>query len=196
VTILRGAGVLLALGLSVASCSPSLGEYRLEGVSAVPASEAVRLWGRAAAGHPVSLKVSFSSSRNLAALGDSNLYVHGDICPIRDPYRLHVSVPYWNDRPLGPTFGTAAAPRLTAEDVKADPATGRYQYVAYLSPARRTEEGVVPGKIHQGYDLPANPQDVCLRVDHAGYYFPPSRSNVIVVSRAAIKAALGGSNQR
>jgi len=183
------AGAGLTVVMLVAGCAPSLGEHRLETVAPAAPGEVARVAGVPRLPETPYLKVTFSSSIDLATLKGAQLYGHGDRCPIVDPYRLSVVGPYWSDRPLGRIVGGTAQGRQAADDTRPDPATGRFHYVAYVAtsqPARDLGSFIIPA-----YDLQVQSSAICLRVDNPGHYLWPSRSNEIVVPAAMVRTALG-----
>jgi hypothetical protein len=195
----REGTLILVLGL--ASCGPPLGIYRFEEVRAVtPAAlEAVDPGQYPDPEAAFLLRIEFSSPDDLEARSEGgDLYVHADFCPLRDPFRIWVHGPYYGDRSrYNATRRYERLPdgriHVTIEGENRhpprDPRTHRYVYTAYLIPYIRANPA--PGAVRkEGYDLRAASRDLCLRIDHPGYYLTPSRSATFVVPRAAIAQAL------
>ena len=104
-------------------------------------------------------------------------WCRGDFCPSRG-----------NDILL---FGPYSGDRPGLKEAFRDPSRNAFVYVAYLkpyAPARAASPGYEAIK---GYDLRTDTRDLCLRLRQVGYFVTPSRSNEIVVPRAAIARALG-----
>lgn len=144
------------------------------------------------------LRIVFTSDLDVETASGSSgsgLYVQGDFCPHRE-WRLYIAGPYYGDLPRlresppGRRLrdGTIVVPSVPNRHPPRDPRTGRFVYTAYLAPyqaaARRGSLEVL------AYDLHGSNKDLCLRLEHPGYYLTKSRSGTFVVPAKAIAAAL------
>ena len=196
------AGFLLAAVsiflLAFCAPGPHLGSYRFENARLVDSAvlRAVDRNRPAAAGNRSLIRIEFTSDQDVqAAAGDTQLYVHADFCPGHDEYRLLVIGPYYNDRSR---YGRTREIERTRPDGSKqieveqidhprparDPRTNRYVYTAYLVPTQPATQFSGP------YDLRNAVRDLCLWIDHPGYYRSRSQSDVFVIPGAAIAAAL------
>jgi len=190
--------LLLALG----GCGPHLGNYRYENVRLVDraAFEALDLDTYSPAASPDLLRIEFSSEVDLESASGgsgSGLYVMADFCPLSDDYGITALGPYYNDRSpytllnrrerALPGGGVA----IEGEQLhpSRDPRTNRYVYTAYVFPSQPARSGA-QGEAREAYDLRAGVRDLCLRIDHPGYYLTASRSEIFVIPGAAVAAAL------
>lgn len=186
--------LLLAFGRG-----PHLGTYRFENARLVDSSAVAAIEGvpPPTGTSPNLIRIEFTSDQDVEAAtgGSAQLYVHGDFCPGHEEYRLQVAGPYYNDRPRydrspareralpdGRTDVNVAsvdAPRPTR-----DPRTNRYVYTAYIVPSQPATQFSGP------YDLRHGVRDLCLWIDHPGYYLTRSQSDVFVIPGGVITAAL------
>jgi hypothetical protein len=149
------------------------------------------------------LRVEFTSDTDLYKASDgggSGLYVFTSFCPYSEDRAFYVGDTYYNDRRrYGPsrilertvTADGKVIEKMTSDDRRpAKDATGKYVYTTYLAlDAAATPSQ--PGRVAQiGYNLRRQPLDLCLRIDHPGYFITPSRSRVFKVPSAMIQAAL------
>lgn len=197
-----GIGIAVLLILALTMCrGPYLGSYRFENARLVDSSALATI----EPSHPALeeatqlIRIEFTSDQDLeTASGGSGpgLYVHGDFCPGHDEYRLAALGPYCGDRspytrrnrrerPL-PNGGVA----IDGDQLhpSRDPRSGRYLYTAYIFPSRPANS--FDGTRHESYDLRRDGRDLCLWIDHPGYYVTRSQSDVFVIPRGAIAAAL------
>jgi hypothetical protein len=191
---------MLAGLLLLAACGPYLGHYRFERVDLVLVSrlEAIDA-GEVPDPHSGQLlRIVFTSDVDVETASGgtgSGLYIQADFCPFRD-WRLLVSGPYYGDlSPFPPTppaqqlaNGVVLVPSIANRHPPRDGRTGRFVYTAYIAPSRVAAPS--PGSDVQPYDLHGLKKDLCLRLDHPGYYLTASRSSVFVVPAGAIRAAL------
>ena len=196
-----GIGIAGTLIFGLAMCrGPYLGTYRFENARLVDSAALAAIdRERPSTGANASLiRIEFTSDQDVeAAAGDDQLYVHADFCPGHDEYRLHVIGPYYNDRSR---YGRTRSIERTLPDGRKqvavvpiddprpsrDPRTNRYVYTAYVVPTQPATQFSGP------YDLRSETRDLCLWIDHPGYYLTRSQSDVFVIPGAAIAAALRG----
>lgn len=196
---LIGLAPVLALG----GCGPALGEYRVDDVRVVNWASLERADPELGADRSTDflVRVQFSSATDVEVASDGgDLYVHADFCPFRSEYRIGAFGPYYGDRSrYGELRRNIRENRdgtkvivVEGENLHPprDPRTGRYVYTAYIIPYATAFEG--PGREREGYDLRTSARDLCLRLDHPGYYLTRSKSQTFTVSRTAISAALRG----
>lgn len=177
---------------------PHLGTYRFENARLVDSSAvaAIERVPPSTGTNPNLIRIEFTSDQDVEAAtgGSAQLYVHGDFCPGHE-YRLSVAGPYYNDRPrydrspstertlpdgrIDVNVALVEAPRPTR-----DPRTNRYVYTAYIVPSEPARQFSGP------YDLRSEVRDLCLWIDHPGYYLTRSQSDVFVIPGATIAAAL------
>ena len=178
---------------------PHLGTYRFENARLVDSSALAAIDV-----HPITetspdlIRIEFTSDQDLETAsggGGSGLYVHADFCPGHDEYRLLVIGPYYGDRsPYGRyrriertlPDGRKQVEMVSVDDPHPtrDPRTNRYLYTAYIVPSKPATQFSGP------YDLRSEVRDLCLWIDHPGYYRSRSQSDVFVIPGAAIAAAL------
>jgi hypothetical protein len=200
-------GIVIAalLILALTMCrGPYLGSYRFENARLVDSSAVAAI----EPGHPALeattklIRIEFTSDQDLETASGgsgSGLYVHADFCPGHDEYRLAVLGPYYDDR--SPYSRSRLIERLLPDGRKQteavptddphptrDPRSNRYLYTAYIFPSRPANS--FDGTRHAGYDLRRETGDLCLWIDHPGYYLTRSQSDVFVIPGAVIAAAL------
>jgi hypothetical protein len=193
----RSTLVAFALLTVLSSCGPPLGAYRIERVDVVAAG---RLHDIDPEWDPESssplLRIVFTSDRDVETASGgtgSGLYLWADFCPFRDKVGLQAAGPYYGDRPIF----TQVAPRRLPSGVyevpyvpnrhpPRDPRTGRFIYTGYISLSQAPE----PLRHDETYDLARDDRDICLRLDHPGYYLTPSRSDIFRLPAAAVTAAI------
>jgi hypothetical protein len=203
------AGFMLAavsiLLLAFCEPGPHLGTYRFENARLVASTVLARIqpYHPATAISPEFIRIEFTSDQDLETTSGgsgSGLYVHADFCPGHDEYRVTVIGPYYNDRsPYGRSRliehrlpdGRKQLDAVPIDDPHPtrDPRTGRYLYTAYIMPAPPARDANT-GATFQTYDLRQGVRDLCLWIDHPGYYRSRSQSDVFVIPGAAIAAAL------
>ena len=191
-------GTLLLLALSKCR-GPYLGNYRFENARLVDAALLATIDpdGPGVEGTRGLIRIEFTSDQDVEAAtgGSAQLYVHGDFCPGHDEYRLSVIGPYYNDRPrYDRSPSTERTPPDGRRDVDVaavdaprptrDPRTNRFVYTAYIEPSKPA------GQFSGPYDLRSEVRDLCLWIDHPGYFLTRSQSDVFVIPGAAIAAAL------
>jgi hypothetical protein len=192
----------LIVSLVLSGCGPHLGNYRYENVGLVDraALDALDLGDYPLGPSPDLLRVEFSSEEDLESASGgsgSGLYVKADFCPFSDEYGVTAFGPYYNDRSpytlLNRTEralpGGGVAIEGEQRHPSRDPRTNRYVYTTYVVPSQPVRSGA-QGEAREAYDLRAGVRDLCLRIDHPGYYLTPSRSGIFVIPGAAVAAAL------
>jgi hypothetical protein len=200
-----GIAIAIILILALAMCrGPYLGSYRFENARLVDSRVVAAIEPDHPAVDPGStfIRIEFTSDQDLETASGgsgSGLYVHADFCPGHDEYRLFVLGPYYNDRsPYGRSRlvehilpdgrkQTEAIPLDDPHPIR-DARTNRYLYTAYIAPSRPAN--VFDGTRHEAYNLRTDARNLCLWIDHPGYYLTRSRSDVFVIPGAAIAAAL------
>ena len=193
----------VALGL-LAACGKPLGTHEVQKVTLVPADRPGQIdssWPYTGAEREL-LRIEFASTTDLEAASEGgDLYVHGDFCPFEDEYQFGVIGPYYNDHLRLLSRRTAlheklpdGRVRLSVESTNRkpalDPDTKRYVYTAYLIPSAPKDQ------FSGAYDLRRDNRDICLRIDHPGYYLIPSQSKVFKIDRTLIRRALGTSQSQ
>jgi hypothetical protein len=200
IAVLIGLALGAMLLLALSKCrGPYLGSYRFENARLVDSTALARIEpGHPAVGASATfIRIEFTSDQDVEAAtgGSAQLYVHADFCPGHDEYRLLVMGPYYDDRsrydrspstertlPDGSkqvNVASVDAPRPTR-----DPRTNRYVYTAYIVPTQPAAQFSGP------YDLRDGVRDLCLWIDHPGYYLSRSQSDVFVIPGGVIAAAL------
>lgn len=184
---------------------PHLGTYRFENARLVDSTVLAAIDDHPAAHiSPDLIRIEFTSEQDLkVASGGGDLYVHADFCPFGDEYRLLVLGPYYNDRSpyrlLNRRERRLPDGRITVEGEQIHPArdrrTDRYLYTAYLVPSRPARNGI-HGEPREGYDLRNSIRDLCLRIDHPGYYLTRSRSDIFMIPGTAVAQASRSGSRR
>jgi hypothetical protein len=166
----------LALLALLGGCGKPLGSYVIEKARLAPAEELDRVESLFPSQWPEGpiIRIDFSSTTDVVAAADGDLYVDGDFCPAGGRYRFAMFGPY----PDGQKRFTDAGTRRPVRD-----AAGRYHYVAYL----RTVSTSDPA-----FDLRRTPRDLCLRIHSAGYHLTPSQSEVFILRGQIVARLVGG----
>ncbi len=201
VATLIGLIIVALLVLALSMCrGPHLGSYRFENARLVDSAVLASI----EPAHPVIatnsnfIRIEFTSDQDLETTSGgsgSGLYVHADFCPGHDESRLLVIGPYYNDRsPYGRSRliertlpdGRKQGEAIPIDDPHPtrDPRTNRYLYTAYIVPSAPADQ------FSAAYDLRSAVRDLCLWIDHPGYYLTRSQSDVFVIPGAAIAATL------
>ncbi len=194
------------LVLLVSLCrGPHLGSYRFENARLVDSAALAAI----DADHPAVattsslIRIEFTSDQDLETTSGgsgSGLYVHADFCPGHEEHRLLVLGPYYNDRS---PYGRSREVERTLPDGRKqvvmvpvddphptrNPRTNRYLYTAYIVPSPPARDTHTGATFHP-YDLRREVRNLCLWIDHPGYYLTRSQSDVFVIPGAAIAAAL------
>ena len=191
------------LSLLVA-CGKPLGTYTVREVSVVP-GEAVKIIEPNIDPSPQMLRIEFTSKTDMYEASDGGgegLYVMSSLCPYNGKAPIYVSDVYYNDQSrYGPTrvLERKVLPdgrvfeRVEGQDRRPtkNPATGEFTYTTYI---RLSGTGSVDRGDGQAnsttYDLRRQARDLCLRIDHPGYFITPSRSRVFTIPGAMIRSAL------
>lgn len=184
------------------ACGKPLGTYEIRNVSVV-SGDAVKKIERYIDTDPQMLRLEFTSDTDLYEASDgggSGLYVYTSFCPHNDGRALYVGETYYNDQQRYDPVrvrkrkvlanGTVVNEVVEEDRRPAKDDSGKYVYTTYLALERaaRPEE---PGRDEQlAYDLRRQPRDLCLRINHPGYFITPSRSRVFEVSAALIQSAV------
>jgi hypothetical protein len=178
----------LILAATLVSCGKPLGSYQVTSVTLVPSSTLKKVdpaeCGNCDPGSEL-LRIELRSQTNLYDATDgAGSYVLASFCPYDENRVLYTSEPYYDDRGnYDPRTRKDLPPVKNAK-------TNDYLYTTYLAV---TEAGTPArsGQIEQiAYDLRRQPQDLCLRLFHPGYYITRSQSRVILVPAAMIRRAL------
>lgn len=201
--VLRAAYGLVATALLTA-CGKPLGTYEVQNVTLVSASRLGQIDpNESYAGHERQLiRIEFTSTVDLETASEGgDLYVHGDFCPVKDAYQLGIIGPFYDDQPRllsRKVTSYEKSPdgrvRMSVESKNRHPSrdekTGRYVYTAYLIPSAPKDQ------FSDAYDLRHRNGDLCLRIDHPGYYVIPSRSNTFKIDAGEIQKVLGSPRSR
>lgn len=188
-------------------CGPHLGSYRFEQAELVNSAMLNRIDPTNrfdTDGRPALIRILFSSEDDLTATSSGGgLYVHADYCPFNNPDAVGVVGPFYEDQSrYGPVHiergrnaDGSEVNVIEGEDrhPPLDPRTHRYLYTAYIipvGPSYGTHVTNGQADVLGYYDLHGLTRDLCLRIDHPGYYLSPSQSEIFVVPRASIAAAL------
>lgn len=188
--------------LTLVACGKPLGEYEARNVTVVASGAEPDRQVEKSETHM--LRVEFTSKTDLYEASDGGgegLYVFSSFCPYDEKRTLYVGEPYYDDRSrYGPTRvleGEVLTDGRSIYKVEIDErrptknlVTGEFTYTTYLALARvaRPEQ---PGRDEQlAYDLRRQPRDLCLRINHPGYFITPSRSRVFKVPALLIKRAV------
>jgi hypothetical protein len=170
--------------LALAACGKPLGTYEVRDIRLVSGS-VFKIVEPGVEVEPQMLRIEFTSKTDMYnAAGDAQLYVFASFCPFQDKSPVYVSRPYFNDRP---TYD------LTTQKVMrpVKDASGRYVYTTYMSLNGNESVNRNDGRLEfTGYDLRRQPVDLCVRIEHPGYFITPSRSRVFVLPAAMIRRAL------
>ncbi len=185
-----------------AACGKPLGEYQVRNVYVVAADAEPE--HRAEKPETQMLRVEFTSKTSLYDASDGGgegLYVIASFCPYDERRKLYIGEPYYDDRSrYGPArvlerkvlLDGKVIEKIASNDrrPRKNPVTSDYTYTTYLA-LERAGESERPGWPEQlAYDLRRQPRDLCLRIDHPGYFITPSRSQVFTVPSAKIQSAL------
>ena len=190
---------LLALLALLGACGRPLGDYAVRKVEIVRAdAEPDRLVQNY---NTQMLRVEFTSKTDLYEASDGGgegLYVFSSFCPYDEERTLYVGEPYYDDRSRygPPRVLEGKVPINRSIEVETDYrrptknlATGDFTYTTYLALAQAARPKQ-PGRDEQlAYDLRRQPRDLCLRINHPGYFITPSRSRVFTVPAAMIRFA-------
>ncbi len=195
-------GALITLPL-VAACGKPLGEYEVQEVTVVAANAEPDRRGVEKSDTQM-LRIEFISKTDLYEASDGGgegLYVLASFCPYNAKRMLYVSEAYYDDRSrYGPArvLDRKVLPdgrirgKIQGNDRRPikNPTTGEYTYTTYLALDRSAtpERSGRPEQI--GYDLRRQRQNLCLRVDHPGYFITPSQSEVFIIPTLMIQRAL------
>jgi hypothetical protein len=181
----------------LAECGANLGNYRVDSVRLVPLSTFERADGERHAdlGASSLLRVVFSSTTDIATVvGSGDLYIWADFCDSEGARQISSFGPYYGDRsrydrqsPDDPSDNREFTKAQLEAHPPREPATGRFVYTAYLVPSAPARHGQFP---RQAYDLSSDHRDLCLRLDHPGYYLGRSRSGMFTLSGASVVQAL------
>jgi len=171
----------------LSACGKPLGSYQVRNVTVVTGA-AVKQIEPDLDTDPQMLRIEFASKTDLYEASDGGgegLYVFASFCPFQDKAPLSVSEPYYNDRPrFDPVTHENRRP---AKDAR----TGEYVYTAYLRLRGNASVNRGGGRLNfTGYDLRRQHLDLCLRIDHPGYFITPSQSHVFSVPAGMIQHAL------
>jgi len=169
----------------IAACGKPLGTYEVRDARIVT-GEAVKKVEPYIDPDPQMLRVEFISKTDLYEASDGgDLYVFASFCPFQDKKPLSVTEPYFNDRRrFHPVTHEVRRPTK-------DQATGNYAYTTYLRLRGKESVNRGDGRIDfTEYDLKEQQVDVCLRIEHSGYFITPSQSRVFVLPAAMIRRAL------
>lgn len=190
--------------LFLAACGPDLGQYEIRDVRLVPAEKLAEIDNSPSYDGPEKylLRIEFTSPTNLEEVSEGgDLYVHGDFCPFKDEYRLSLLGPFYNDQSrLLSTRVTSyeklpdGRERMSVESTNRnpvrEPATGRFVYTAYLIPSAPKDQ------FSEAYDLRRDTRgDLCLRIDHPGYYVTRSKSDVFKLQASSVRNLLAGTEK-
>jgi len=185
------------------ACGKPLGKYEVRNVKIVPASAEPEAYADKPP-HTRMLRIEFTSKTDLYEASDGGgegLYVLASFCPFDERRTLYLGEPYYDDRsrygprrvlerkvlPNGRVWERVA---ITDRRPTRNPKTGEYTYTTYLA-LDRAAEPERPGRSEQiGYDVRRQPADLCLRIDHPGYFITPSRSQVFVVPARMVQHAV------
>ena len=183
----------LTLQFALAACGKPLGTYQVQDVRLVPGEAFKRLEPYAEA-DPQMLRVEFTSDTDLYDASDgggSGLYLFTSFCPFQDKKPVSVSGSYYNDQPR---YDAAThAKRHPARD----PKSGKYVYTTYLRLRGEASENHGDGRLNStGYDLTARQADLCLRIEHPGYFITPSQSRTFTVPAGMIRIALSSGSSK
>jgi hypothetical protein len=173
------------LTLALAACGKPLGTYEVRDVKVVPVAP-LRTIDPEIDADPEMLRIEFTSKTDLyEAVGGDALYVFASFCPFQDKSPIYVSEPYYNDqRRYDPV--TQRGQRPTKKT-----GTGEYVYTTYLRLSGKESVNRGDGRLDfTAYDFRKQQPDICLRIEHPGYYVLPSRSQVFVLPAAMIRRAL------
>jgi hypothetical protein len=181
------------------ACGKPLGTYEVRDIKLIPGAAFTRVDPEYSGPRPPLIRIEFTSTTDLeVAQPGHDLYVHGDLCPLKNEYQLGILGPYYDDLPRLLSRRITSYKRsvdghvtMSIESTNRHPPrdrnTGRYVYTAYLAlsePKRQFSEA---------YDLRQRPADLCLRIDSPGYYIIPSRSEIFIIKGDVIQRALGSS---
>ena len=186
---------------ALAACGKPLGIYEVQNVTLVSASSLGKIDADSSytGTERELLRIEFTSTTDLEDASEGGeLYVHGDYCPFKDMYQLGVIGPFYNDQPRLLSRRVASHEglsdgrvQMTVKAHNRNPVrnrTGRYVYTAYLIPSAPKDQ------FSDAYDVRRRGEDICLRIDHPGYYLVPSRSKVFMIGGNVIQRALGSSH--
>lgn len=180
----------VASTLLVTACGKPLGAYEVRDVRVVT-REAVKRVEPNIMSDSQMLRVEFVSQTDLYEASDGGgegLYVSASFCPYDDDQELYLGEPFYDDRSR---YGRDPRTNWIEERRPIKNArTGQYAYTTYLAIARAAEPAR-PGRDKQiGYDLREQARDLCVRIEHPGYFITPSRSKVFKIPAASIRRAL------
>ena len=179
-----------AMALLATACGKPLGSYEVRDVRVVPRAAVKKVEPYLPTDEQM-LRVEFVSNTDLYEASDGGgegLYVSASFCPYDDDRELYLGEPFYDDRSR---YGRD--PKTNAFEERRpikNPRTSEYTYTTYLAIAR-AGEAARPGREKQvAYDLRKQLGDLCLRIDHPGYFITPSRSKIFSVPAAMIRRAL------
>ena len=174
--------------LALTSCGKPLGEYEVSNVRLVPASaEPDQRWPKQT---DEMLRVEFVSETDLYEASDGGgggLYVFASGCPYDQDRTLYVGEAYYDDRSrygepqVESRKGRTETVSMKERHPKRNAVSGEYTYTTYLA-VTRTAELARSGRDEQvAYNLRTRPMEICLRINHPGYFITPSRSRVFKI---------------
>ena len=176
------------LSIALQGCGPPLGKHQLEAVELVDA-EQYREIDADHKGHITNvseiIRVKFSSETDLEAASEDGggLYSFLSFCPYREA-ESHIGFgPFYNDlSEYLPEGGDRKPVR--------DRTTNRFVYTAYFLPTGKAAKKSPGIDAESEYNLYSDKRNVCVKLTSPGYFITESASEIIVIPRAKIVAAI------
>lgn len=178
---------VIAMSLAIVAltgCGPSLGSYEVtdvQQVDIVPETEEFAMPGRGREYGPF-LQIDLRSDFDLTADAVGDTYAFKIDCAMFGEEDRMIFGPFAAGDPPTELYDSRPSVKRNAQ--------GLARYVLFLPVTTDERQGHSGAAMQPGYDVVANPGDLCLKIIQTGYFITESRSETIRIPATTVQNAI------